>query len=56
MLSMQGVRYLYRRIDNATNGLGSVLEKSLEEVAAAKNPAPAPVSEPAETPAEKLEN
>ena len=50
VLSMQGVRDLYRRIDNATNGLGSVLEKSLEEVAATKNPAPAPVNEPAEKP------
>lgn len=56
VLALQGVRDLYRRIDNATNGLGSVLEKSLEEVAAKNNPAP--VSEPtqAETPAEKPED
>ena len=56
VLAMQGVRDLYRRIDNATNGLGSALEKSLEEVAAknAPAPAPAPVEAPApeETPAE----
>ena len=29
VLAMQGVRDLYRRIDNATNGLASTLEKSL---------------------------
>ena len=42
---MQGVRDLYRRIDNATNGLASSLEKSLADVAAANAPAPAPVEE-----------
>ena len=43
---------LYKRIDNATNGLGSVLEKSLAEVAEANKPAPeAPAEAPAETPA-----
>ncbi len=41
VLAMQGVRDLYRRIDSATNGLGSALEKSLEDVAAKKAPAPA---------------
>ena len=49
VLAMQGVRDLYRRIDNATNGLASVLEKSLEDGAAAN--APAPVETPAEAPA-----
>ncbi len=45
VLAMQGVRDLYKRIDNATNGLASSLEKSLADVAAAN--APAPVEEPA---------
>ncbi|MBQ7594944.1 MAG: TRAP transporter substrate-binding protein [Synergistaceae bacterium] len=49
VLAMQGVRDLYRRIDNATNGLASVLEKSLADGAAAN--APAPVEAPAEAPA-----
>ncbi len=46
VLAMQGVRDLYRRIDSATNGLASSLEKSLADVAAAN--APAPVEAPAE--------
>lgn len=46
VLAIQGVKDLYKRIDNATNGLASALEKSLEEAAAAKAPAePAPVVE-----------
>ena len=52
VLAMQGVRDLYRRIDNATNGLGSALEKSLEEVAAKKAPATATVPVTVETTAE----
>ena len=34
VLAVQGVRDLYKRIDVATNGLASVLEKSLEAMAA----------------------
>ncbi len=45
VLAIQGVKDLYKRIDNATNGLASSLEKSLADVAAAN--APAPVEEPA---------
>ncbi len=37
VLAIQGVRDLYKKIDAATNGLASALEKSLEEVA--ENPA-----------------
>ena len=46
VLAMQGVRDLYRRIDSATNGLATILEKSLADTAEANKPAPAPVSEP----------
>jgi tripartite ATP-independent transporter DctP family solute receptor len=55
VLAIQGVKDLYKRIDNATNGLASALEKSLEEAAAAKAPAVTPAVEEApatETPAE----
>ena len=46
VLAIQGVKDLYKRIDNATNGLASALEKSLEEAAAVNAPAePAPVVE-----------
>ena len=54
VLAMQGVRDLYRRIDNATNGLASTLEKSLADCAAAVVPPPSeaapevPVPAPAE--------
>ena len=49
VLNIQAVKDLYRRIDTVTNGLASSLEKSLEEVAEANKPAPAPeeVEEPA---------
>lgn len=50
VLAIQGVRDLYKKIDTATNGLASALEKSLADVAAAKAPAPAPAVE--ESPAE----
>ena len=53
VLAVQGVKDLYKRIDNATNGLASALEKSLADVAAANAPAPAaPVAEEAPAPAE----
>lgn len=55
VLAIQGVKDLYKRIDNATNGLASALEKSLEEAAAAKAQAVTPAVEEApatETPAE----
>lgn len=59
VLAIQGVKDLYKRIDNATNGLASALEKSLADVAAAKAPAPAapatpvaPATEEAPAPAE----
>ena len=45
VLAIQGVRDLYKRIDTATNGLASTLEKSLADVAAANAPAPAPAAE-----------
>ena len=43
VLAIQGVRDLYRKIDNDTHGLGSILEKSLADVAFknAKNATPA---------------
>ena len=41
VLAVQGVKDLYKRIDTATNGLASTLEKSLEEVAEASKPKPA---------------
>lgn len=47
VLDIQGVKDLYKRIDVATNGLASSLEKSLAEVAEANKPASAPVEEPA---------
>ena len=40
VLAMQGVRDLYKRIDGATNGLASVLEKSLADSATAIVPPP----------------
>ncbi|MBQ9419402.1 MAG: TRAP transporter substrate-binding protein DctP, partial [Synergistaceae bacterium] len=54
VLDVQGVKDLYKRIDNATNGLASTLEKSLADVAEAHKPvpAPAPAEEPAPAPAE----
>ena len=59
VLAIQGVKDLYKRIDNATNGLASALEKSLADVAAANAPAPAapaapvaPATEEAPAPAE----
>ncbi|MBQ7150783.1 MAG: TRAP transporter substrate-binding protein [Synergistaceae bacterium] len=42
VLDIQGVKDLYKKIDTATNGLASSLEKSLADVAAAKAPAVAP--------------
>ncbi len=45
VLKIQGVRDLYKKIDNATQGLGSTLEQSLAEVEARKTPAPAPAIE-----------
>ena len=53
VLAIQGVKDLYKRIDAATNGLASTLEKSLADVAAANAPAPAaPAAEEAPAPAE----
>ena len=40
VLAVQGVKDLYKRIDLATNGLASTLEKSLAEVAEASKPTP----------------
>ena len=47
VLNIQGVKDLYKRIDNATNGLASSLEQSLADVAEANKPVSAPVEEPA---------
>lgn len=47
VLAMQGVRDLYKKIDNATNGLATALEKSLEDEAAKNAPAPEPEPAPA---------
>ena len=57
VLDVQGVKDLYKKIDVATNGLASTLEKSLADVAEAHKPAPTPepapaVEEPAPAPAE----
>ena len=53
VLAIQGVKDLYKRIDSATNGLASTLEKSLADVAAANAPAPAaPGTEEVPAPAE----
>ncbi|MBQ3396142.1 MAG: TRAP transporter substrate-binding protein [Synergistaceae bacterium] len=51
VLAIQGVKDLYKRIDSATNGLASTLEKSLADVAAANAPAPATPAAPAAEPA-----
>ena len=51
VLAIQGVKDLYKRIDSATNGLASTLEKSLADVAAANAPA-APAAEETPAPAE----
>ena len=48
VLDIQGVKDLYRRIDNATNGLGNVLVDSLAAAARQAQPAepaPAPAAE-----------
>lgn len=39
VLAIQGVKDLYKRIDNATNGLASTLEKSLADAAPKSEPA-----------------
>ncbi|MBQ3586350.1 MAG: hypothetical protein II964_06505, partial [Synergistaceae bacterium] len=48
VLAIQGVRDLYKRIDAATNGLASTLEKSLADVAEASKPKPATAIEDAQ--------
>ena len=50
VLAIQGVKDLYKRIDNATNGLASTLEKSLADAAPKAEPTPA--AEASENPAE----
>ncbi len=47
VLAIQGVKDLYKRIDNATSGLASTLEKSLADAAPKPEPTPEPVSTPA---------
>ena len=42
VLAIQGVKDLYKKIDTATNGLASTLEKSLADVAEANKPVSAP--------------
>ncbi|MBQ6972625.1 MAG: TRAP transporter substrate-binding protein [Synergistaceae bacterium] len=67
VLAVQGVRDLYRRIDGVTNGLATILEKSLELASAIEKPAesasqsqaaptaPAPVEAPAPAEAKPAE-